>query len=390
MKSNPLGAPENRCSVDRLKKQIKDINELPFLKQGLDATNSMILILNHCRQGVFANKAYLAMVHLQNSSELAGKRSGEIMNCIHACDAITGCGTGDACTYCNFTNTVLQTMATNEEGSGEFSNINTMNGFEQNINFSLHVTPLEVKDEIFSVVTFSDNSDSLRRRILERVFFHDIINTAGALKGILGLLIDDVPAEIKPEVEFVEASFNSLVEEIQMQKYMMDAENRQLVLQLADMETLSELQSMCKLFLGLEVASHKTVTLDSHCINKRVHTDQRLFKRILGNMVKNALEASDEGGVVTLGCSMDDDDNEKITFWVHNDQYMDDQVQNLVFHRSFSTKGAGRGVGTYSMKLFGETFLKGKVGFDTSKEKGTRFYIELPLQFLSSEKIAKI
>jgi len=374
-----LHASGERCNYDILKKQMDDLNELPYLKRGLDATNSMVLILNTCRQAVFANKAFLTMINMKESLELTGKRSGEIIKCIHACDTINGCGTAEACKYCNAVNAILKTMETNEESSGEFSNINTMNGYEQNINLSIHVVPLEVKDEIFYIVSFADHSDSVRRRILEQTFFHDIINTAGALKGIVGLLKDDVPEIIKAEVQFVEESFKSLIKEIQSQKYMLDAENEQLVLEITSMDTVNILKSVSILYEGHEVAINKTIKLDDHCINKRLDTDQRLLSRILGNMVKNALEASDKGAVVTLGCSMDDDKNEWVTFWVHNDKYMDDRVQNLVFHRSFSTKGFGRGLGTYSMKLFGENFLKGKVGFSTEKDKGTRFYIKLSL-----------
>jgi len=380
-----LHAPGERCNDENLKKQMDYLEELPFLKQGLNATNSMMLILNTCRQAVFANKAFLAMVNMMESSELVGKRLGEIISCIHACDAINGCGTAEACKYCNAVNTVLETMETNEESSGEFSNINTMNGYEENINLSIHVAPLQVKKERFFVVSFADNSDSVRKRILERTFFHDIINTAGALKGIVGLLKDDVPDIIKPEVEFVEDVFKSLVEEIQGQKYMMDAENKQLVLQLTNIETLTELKSVSKLYEGHDSAINKTITLDDHCINKVLYTDQRLLRRILGNMVNNALEATDEGGVVTLGCSMNDNKHDWIRFWVHNATYMDDRAQNFVFHRSFSTKGTGRGLGTYSMKLFGETFLKGKVGFITDNDKGTQFYIILPMSPVAIE-----
>jgi len=372
-------APGERCNDESLKKQMDYLNELPYLKQGLDATNGMILILNTCRQAVFANKAFLTMVNMQNSSELAGQRPGEIIKCVHAYDTINGCGTAEACKYCNVVNTVVKTMESNKESSGEFSNINTMHGYEQNIDLFIHVALLQVKEEVFSVVSLADNSDAVGKRILERTFFHDIINTAGALKGIVGLLKDDVPDIIKPEVEFVEESFKFLVEEIQSQKYMLDAENKQLVLQLTSIESLGELKLVSKLYEGHDVARNKNIILDKFCINKGIYTDQRLLRRILGNMVKNALEASDEGGVVTIGCSADGDKDQLITFWVHNDKYMDERVQNLVFHRSFSTKGVGRGLGTYSMKLFGETFLQGKVGFFTNKEKGTRFYIKLPL-----------
>lgn len=37
----------------------------------------------------------------------------------------------------------------------------------------------------------------------------------------------------------------------------------------------------------------------------------------------------------------------------------------------------GRGIGTYSMKLFGKKYLKGKVDFVITQEKRTTFFIEL-------------
>ena len=51
---------------------------------------------------------------------------------------------------------------------------------------------------------------------------------------------------------------------------------------------------------------------------------------------------------------------------------VDAQLQ--IFQRSFSTKGSGRGVGTYSIKLLGEQYLRGRVGFTSSETDGTAFY----------------
>ncbi|MCP4457600.1 MAG: sensor histidine kinase, partial [Cytophagales bacterium] len=60
-----------------------------------------------------------------------------------------------------------------------------------------------------------------------------------------------------------------------------------------------------------------------------------------------------------------------------NDKYIKPEVQNQLFKRSFSTKGAGRGFGTYSMKLLGEKYLNGKVWFESTIKDGTTFYIEI-------------
>ena len=38
---------------------------------------------------------------------------------------------------------------------------------------------------------------------------------------------------------------------------------------------------------------------------------------------------------------------------------MPDEVKAQIFERSFSTKGRGRGIGTYSIKLLTERYLEG-------------------------------
>ena len=50
-----------------------------------------------------------------------------------------------------------------------------------------------------------------------------------------------------------------------------------------------------------------------------------------------------------------------------------------IFHRSFSTKGENRGLGTYSVKLLAEKYLKGKVSVVSTEETGTIFTLELPI-----------
>jgi sensor histidine kinase regulating citrate/malate metabolism len=60
---------------------------------------------------------------------------------------------------------------------------------------------------------------------------------------------------------------------------------------------------------------------------------------------------------------------------------MQKDVQLQLFQRSFSTKGKGRGLGTYSIKLLTENYLKGKVRFETRRESGTTFFIKIPFSY---------
>ncbi|MBI5240216.1 MAG: ATP-binding protein [Elusimicrobia bacterium] len=92
-------------------------------------------------------------------------------------------------------------------------------------------------------------------------------------------------------------------------------------------------------------------------------------------MLKNALEASGPGDTVTLECA---GRGEEAEFSVRNPQVMPPEVRRQVFQRSFSTKGKGRGLGTYGMKLLAERHLRGRVSFDSEPGAGTTFRARFP------------
>jgi signal transduction histidine kinase len=94
-------------------------------------------------------------------------------------------------------------------------------------------------------------------------------------------------------------------------------------------------------------------------------------------MLRNALEAAPADGAVSLGFSQD---GSSCRFWVHNPGAMAKEVRPRVFRRYFSTKGRDRGLGTYSMKLLTEEYLKGEVSFTSEEQAGTCFTVTLPLR----------
>lgn len=95
-------------------------------------------------------------------------------------------------------------------------------------------------------------------------------------------------------------------------------------------------------------------------------------------MVTNALEATSNDGTVKVWAEKQDASH--LSFCVWNHKPIPQDIAPRIFQRNFSTKqGAGRGIGTYSMKLFGEQILGGQVSFITSPEEGTVFRFSLPL-----------
>jgi len=112
-----------------------------------------------------------------------------------------------------------------------------------------------------------------------------------------------------------------------------------------------------------------------------ITTDLRLLKRVITNMLRNAMEATKSGDRVTLRCC---EEGDRVVFLVHNDSVMPEEVQMQLFQRSFSTKAdTGRGIGTHSMKLIGERYLHGEVGFTSRAPEGTTFWIKLPKTYPS-------
>ena len=71
-----------------------------------------------------------------------------------------------------------------------------------------------------------------------------------------------------------------------------------------------------------------------------------------------------------------------VTLKVWNAQQISDEISCRIFQRHFSTKGGmGRGLGTFSAKLFTEKYLGGSLNFVTSPDAGTTFSLCLPGEF---------
>jgi signal transduction histidine kinase len=124
-----------------------------------------------------------------------------------------------------------------------------------------------------------------------------------------------------------------------------------------------------------QAATSKRLTVAAEDDQVTILTDPVLLGRVLTNLLKNALEATPEDGEVRLSAGIRGED---IEFQVWNAGAIPEVVQLQIFTRSFTTKGAGRGIGTYSVKLFAEEYLHGRVTFASSDSDGTTFTVLLP------------
>jgi signal transduction histidine kinase len=104
-------------------------------------------------------------------------------------------------------------------------------------------------------------------------------------------------------------------------------------------------------------------------------TDLTLLLRVLGNLITNAIEASEAGARVTVTVQPKEHET---AFLIHNEGVIPELTAAQLFKTRLSTKGPGRGLGMYSVQVFGEQYLGGHVDFESSREDGTVFRFTLP------------
>jgi K+-sensing histidine kinase KdpD len=370
-------APAERADKDSITNDFNLFSDLSNVKEILNALPYIAAILNPQRQIVYSNDSLLKMLNLKSVEELLGYRPGEAINCIHSGDNEGGCGTSESCKYCGAVNTILKCQDTNKKVIDECRIASVINGEQMNFDLLVTASPFEVKGTQYVILSLNDISSEKRKKALEKIFFHDVINTAGTLKGIIELMKDiDDDKELRRFISIADTTSKDLVEEILSQRELIAAENNELKVHREPVFSIDLIRDAVVQILYHPIAVDRSVIIDKNSAELTFTTDSRLLRRIIINILKNALEATPVHNKVKIGCLEDDN---YVTIWVNNLEFIPEDVQRQIFLRSFSTKGSNRGLGTYSIKLLGEKYLGGKVYFTTSKSEGTTFYIKLPL-----------
>lgn len=334
-----------------------------------EALPDVLTILNEHRQIVYANSRLFEMLG-ETKKNVLGKRPGEFLDCIHALESENGCGTTEFCRECGAVNAILDAQRSKQ--SVRECHILAKNGKAHDL--QVWATPTYVGTKPFTIFTMKDISSEKRRAALERTFFHDLLNTAGSVH-YASELMKAKEDEVEEFVEMISKSSIQLVEEIRSQRSLLAAERGELQIELDEVEPVQLMQNLAAHNQVSSAAEGRKIAVDPCSGVSQIKTDKVILRRCLNNLLKNALEAAKLQETVTIGC---ENEGRGIRFSISNPGYIPRKVQLQIFQRSFTTKGTGRGIGTYSVKLFVEQYLGGKTWFETNHIDGTSFYIYLP------------
>lgn len=110
---------------------------------------------------------------------------------------------------------------------------------------------------------------------------------------------------------------------------------------------------------------------------EKITTDHLLLKRILANLVSNAVQAMPNGGKLRIKTSKKTD---TIVISVEDTGVgISDEIKPKLFKPLFTSKSKGQGLGLAVVKRLSEA-LDGAVSFESKKNKGSKFVIDLPIK----------
>lgn len=366
-------APAERAKNTDLAAEIEIVSKSPIVSGLLHSISGLLAILNEHRQIIALNDSFLQMLGIDDPAKTLGLRPGEAVQCIHAHDAPAGCGTTKFCSTCGAAVAIVVSLE-QDKPVERICALSVHRGIrDADIALLVRSHPIKIDKKRFLLLFIQDITQQQQRAALERTFFHDISNMLSILVGASELLVNRQPSEL---AESIHKASLRLHKEIAIQRCLSQDETGVYQPMWHDITTRQIVAELQSIFANHPALDRKKIDFQKNYPEAAVNTDISLLSRVLSNMIINALEATEEKGVVEIWMEREGD---LLSFNVWNAQEIPPEITGRIFQRNFSTKEQqGRGVGTFSMKLFGESILGGKVNFKTSRE-GTVFRFSLPL-----------
>lgn len=363
-------APAERRTNEELHEELDAIANNPLIDGLMSVANSLFAVLNDKRQVIALNDAFLKLMGIEDVEEALGLRPGEYVNCVHACEMPGGCGTSPYCSTCGAVVSILAAMESGHPQERTCALAVEKDNQKADLFFTVRSCPVNIDGKTFVLFFLQDISLQQHRAYLERSFFHDINNILCALTMKSERLMrsgQPAPERLQELNVIVQRIAQEISIQSHLQKSLKDS-YQPLYTEIQVSKVLAEIE---QIFQDHPLAANRTLEVLYPPCELPLVTDFHLTSRIVINMAINALEATPEGGLVRVYV---EPGQNSATFCVWNAGVIPEDIAKRIFQRNFSTKHTlGRGLGTYSMKLFGEQVLGGTVSFESTEHGGTTF-----------------
>ncbi|MFH1808917.1 MAG: ATP-binding protein [Pseudomonadota bacterium] len=367
-----LFAPAERAAPDLLHRQVHQVAGHALTAALLEAMGGVVLVLNAQRQIVAVNRTLLMTVGVDVPEGVLGQRLGETLECRHVFSTPSGCGTGEACRSCG---AVLATLACQEHDAAVERECVLTPAREDvgTLAFRARCAPLRLDDACYSVLTLQDIRREKRLDELQQLFFHDLLNVLQGLGGLCEALPSAGNGERQNMLRTLQHVTAQLGEMVLAQR---DLHRMEQGSYRTRRERISVDEVVARLRAVFDSESRSARLAWPAPMGATLVTDPPVLLRALGNVLRNALEASRDDDKVQLEV---EPGPLHVCFAVWSAPPIAPSVALRVFERHYSTKGGGgRGLGCYAAKLMVERTLGGALWFETG-DAGTSFYLRVPV-----------
>ena len=213
-------APAERAPKETLEQQVMMFRIDNILDQYLGKLPIVSLIVNKYRQVVYMNRGALDFLGIETVKSVLVQRPGEVLNCVHGTEEVGGCGTSEFCIKCGGVHAIISS----QNGITMMQDCRLLLKDNTVLDVRIWASPLTINSDNFSVVTIIQHEK--RRFALERIFFHDVLNTACSLQGTIDILTK-YGDKINKQQYYDRAirTMDVLIEDIRAQQQINDTEN---------------------------------------------------------------------------------------------------------------------------------------------------------------------
>lgn len=123
--------------------------------------------------------------------------------------------------------------------------------------------------------------------------------------------------------------------------------------------------------------SHNIKLIYKNISDGYVNTSERLFKRAIGNLITNAMQAIESEGIIEIQTKVQ---NRDLIITVRDTAGgIPEELKDCLFEPFTFRRNQGTGLGLFMVYHTVTTTHKGDIWFETKQGEGTTFYIKLPI-----------
>ncbi|MBT6225653.1 MAG: hybrid sensor histidine kinase/response regulator [Candidatus Scalindua sp.] len=211
---------------------------------------------------------------------------------------------------------------------------------------------------------------------------HEINNPLSAIKGGFLLIKDSIPKDNKfyNYVDLIDKEIDRISRIV---KQMFDL-SKPYQGEISEFNPTLVIRDIIVMLNEFCYEHNVIINFEGHYDVAKITLSEDYFRQALYNIIKNAIEASRDGGIVEVNSRQ------------HNDRFniivsdlgegMSEEIRSKIFEAFFSTKrkdsNSGLGLGLATTKVIVES-MGGTINCTSEKDKGTTFIIDLPTNIIT-------